>query len=136
VTIILWYVDKHVTFQIRKVPNLELYLGNTFGSCFGEGYRAPSSVTGTETTEVREPKTKNKISERVQGGAKGMEGIPGQVRERGTPIPSTTSDDVDMMDGQDRATVTGSGTHLGGVVVQKRTQVKNNYAYEKVTTDV
>ncbi len=70
--------------------------------------KPPGSVTGTESTEVREPKTKNKISERVQRGVKGMEGNGGQVREEGTPI----------------------------VVAQKRTKVKNNYAYEKVTVDV
>ena len=46
------------------------------------------------------------------------------------------SDDVDMMDGQDQETVAGSGTHLDGVVAQKRTKVKNSNASEKVTVDV
>jgi hypothetical protein len=41
-----------------------------------------------------------------------------------------------MMDGQDQETVPGSGTHLGGVVAQKRTTVKNNNVSEKVTADV
>jgi hypothetical protein len=37
-----------------------------------------------------------------------MEGNGGQVRAEGTAIPSTASDDVDMMDGQDQETVPGS----------------------------
>ena len=41
-----------------------------------------------------------------------------------------------MMDGQDHETVPGSGTHLDGVVDQKRTKVKNNNDSEKVTVDV
>ena len=65
-----------------------------------------------------------------------MEGNGGQVRTEGTTISSTTSDDVDMMDGQDQETVPGSGTHLGRVVAQKRTTVKNNNVSEKVTVDV
>jgi hypothetical protein len=51
-----------------------------------------------------------------------MEGNGGQVRAEGTTISSTGSDDVDMMDGQDQETVPGSGTHLGGLVAQKRTE--------------
>jgi hypothetical protein len=55
-----------------------------------------------------------------------MQGNGGQVQAEGTVISSTVSDDVDMMiDGQDQETVPGSGTHLGGLVVQKRTRVKN-----------
>ena len=65
-----------------------------------------------------------------------MEGNGGQVRAEGTAISSTASDDVDMLDGQDQETVAVSGTHLGGVVAQKRTKVKNNNASEKVTSDV
>ena len=65
-----------------------------------------------------------------------MEGNGGQVRAEGTAISSTASDDVDMMDGQDQETVVGSGTHLDGVVAQKRTKVKNSNASEKVTVDV
>ena len=65
-----------------------------------------------------------------------MEGNGGQVRAEGTAISSTASDDVDMMDGQDQETVAGSGTHLGGLVAQKRTKVKNSNASEKVTADV
>jgi hypothetical protein len=65
-----------------------------------------------------------------------MEVNRGQVRAEGTTISSTASDDVDRMDGQDQGTVEGSGTHLGGVVAQKRTKVKNNYVSEKVTVDV
>jgi hypothetical protein len=65
-----------------------------------------------------------------------MEGNGGQVRVEGTSISSTVSDDVDMMDGQDQETVAGSGTHLGGLVAQKRTKGKNINASEKVTTDV
>ena len=65
-----------------------------------------------------------------------MEGNGGQVRAEGKAISSTTSDDVDMMDGQDQETVAGSGTHLGGLVAQKRTKVKNSNASEKVTADV
>jgi hypothetical protein len=41
-----------------------------------------------------------------------------------------------MLDGQDQETVAVSGTHLGGVVAQKRTKVKNRNASEKVTADV
>ena len=41
-----------------------------------------------------------------------------------------------MLDSQDQETVPGSGTHLGGVVAQKRTKVKNSNASEKVTVDV
>ena len=33
-----------------------MYLGSTFGSCFGEGSRSTASVTGTEATEDGEPK--------------------------------------------------------------------------------
>ena len=65
-----------------------------------------------------------------------MEGNGGEVRAEGTAISSTASDDVDMLDGQDQETVPGSGTHLGGVVVQKRTKVKNCNASEKVRVDV
>ena len=58
------------------------------------------------------------------------------MRAEGTAISSTASDDVDMLDGQDQETVAVSGTHLGGVVAQKRTKVKNSNASEKVTVDV
>ncbi len=58
------------------------------------------------------------------------------MRAEGTAISSTASDDVDKLEGQDQETVAGSGTHLGGVVAQKRTKVKNSNASEKLTVDV
>jgi hypothetical protein len=97
---------------------------------------APASVTGTEATEVREPKTRKFFFCERAAGSQGMEGNGGQVRAEGTAISSTASDDVDMMDGQDQETVAGSGIHLGGLVAQKRTKVKNSNASEKVTADV
>jgi hypothetical protein len=45
------------------------------------------------------------------------------VRVAGTDISSTPFDDVDMIEGQDQEPVTGSETHLGGVVVKVRVQV-------------
>jgi hypothetical protein len=65
-----------------------------------------------------------------------MEGNGGQVRAEGTAIPSTTSDDVDMMDGQDQETVAGSGTHLVGLVTQKWTKSKTNSAPRNLRRNV
>jgi hypothetical protein len=60
----------------------------------------------------------------------------GQVEEEGTDISSTpSSGDIDMLEGQDQELVTGSGTHLDGVVSKSRTKVKNNND-SKVTVDV
>ena len=55
-----------------------------------------------------------------------MEGNGGQVRTEGTDISSTPSGDVEILEEQDQELVVGTGTHLGGVVAQKRTKVKNN----------
>ena len=107
------------TSVVCKQYLVELYLGSTFGSCFGEGYR--STCFGHRYRSKRtEDKKKNfffKAAAARNGG--------GQVRAEGTAISSTASDDVDMLDGQDQETVAGSGTHLGGVVAQKRTKVKS-----------
>jgi hypothetical protein len=58
-----------------------------------------------------------------------------QVGSEGTDITSTSSG-VDMIEGQDQEPVTGSGTHLGGVVSKVRVKVKYINGSEKVTVDV
>ena len=68
---------------------------------------------------------------------KGKGGEDGtQVGVEGTTISSTPSGDVDMIERKDQETVSGSGTHLDGVVPQTTTQVKNSNVSEKVTVDV
>jgi hypothetical protein len=52
--------------------------------------------------------------------------------QSGTDISSTPSDDVDMLEGQDQEPVTGSGTHLDGVVAKGRAKVKYSNVSEKV----
>ncbi len=54
-----------------------------------------------------------------------------QVGSPGTDISSTPSDDVEILKGQDQELVTGSGTHLGRVVVKTRTKVKHSNVSEK-----
>jgi hypothetical protein len=64
-------------------------------------------------------------------------GVDGkQEGEKGAEISSTTSVDVDILETPDPEPVTGSGTHLGGVVSKARVKVKHNNTSEKVTVDV
>ena len=65
------------------------------------------------------------------GGAGGS-----QVGAAGTDISWTPSGDVEMLEGQDQELVSGTGTHLGGVVAKARAKVKHTNASEKVTVDV
>jgi hypothetical protein len=60
-----------------------------------------------------------------------------QVGVTGTEdISSTPFGDVEILEGQDQELVSGSGTHLDGVVVKVRDKVKHTNASEKVTVDV
>ena len=72
----------------------------------------PVSVTGTETTETlnREPK-KKKNDFFLEGYREGNGGSEHRWRPR-KDISSTTSDNVDMYEGQDQETFVGPVTHL------------------------
>ena len=54
----------------------------------------------------------------------------------GTDISWTPSGDVEMIEGQDQELVSGTGTHLGGVVTKDRAKVKDTNVSDKVTVDV
>ena len=54
----------------------------------------------------------------------------------GTNISWTPSGDVEMLEGQDQELVSGTGTHLGGVVTKVRAKVKHTNASQKVMVDV
>jgi hypothetical protein len=47
-------INPNLALSINNKQTLELYLGSTFGSCVGDGYRSTASAANTEATEETE----------------------------------------------------------------------------------